>query len=220
MAPRPKDSTKEKTEQTRRRILESAEIAFAEKGYDGANMREIAKGAGVNKYMLYYHFEDKRTLFERVFAAIARPIFQHLIDTIRQTDSLEQAIGNVYDLYGSLLTKDKGRLRSFMAREIAAGAPRVRKMFGALAPEVLPAWAEKLEAEMGRPLDEQELSLAILSIMTTVVATFITWPITSVIAARQGLDPMKPVYREHVIQFILGGLRHRFAATTADPSIN
>ncbi|MCH8327501.1 MAG: helix-turn-helix transcriptional regulator, partial [Candidatus Marinimicrobia bacterium] len=72
MSPRPKNSTREKTAEKREKILESAMDTFAEKGFDGANMRQIARGAGVNKYMLYYHFEDKKTLFEQVLDSLTK----------------------------------------------------------------------------------------------------------------------------------------------------
>ncbi len=62
-------------EETRRRVWHAAASAFAAKGFDGAKVDEIAAEAGVNKAMLYYHFEDKLALYRDVlldqFAAIA-----------------------------------------------------------------------------------------------------------------------------------------------------
>ena len=47
----------------RRRILDAAALVFAERGFDGAGVDEIAARAGVNKAMLYYHVGDKATLY-------------------------------------------------------------------------------------------------------------------------------------------------------------
>lgn len=47
---------------TRRRILEAAEVRFAEVGYDAARIDEVAADAGVSKSHLYYHFEGKAVL--------------------------------------------------------------------------------------------------------------------------------------------------------------
>ena len=52
--------TSEKTKTSgKTKILSSAETVFAEKGFQGATMDEIAKKAGINKALLYYHFKNK-----------------------------------------------------------------------------------------------------------------------------------------------------------------
>ncbi len=50
----------------RERILMAAARAFAEAGFDGARVDEIARLAGVNKAMLYYHVGNKAMLHEAV----------------------------------------------------------------------------------------------------------------------------------------------------------
>lgn len=44
-------------------ILDSALTVFAQRGYDGGSMREIAKGVGVSEPALYRHFPGKEALF-------------------------------------------------------------------------------------------------------------------------------------------------------------
>ncbi len=48
---------------TRRRLLEAALITFAEKGFDGAGIREIAEKAKANSAMVQYHFGGKEKLY-------------------------------------------------------------------------------------------------------------------------------------------------------------
>lgn len=52
----------------RTNILDAAKILFAEKGFSGASVREIANKAGVNLAMIHYYFGNKdglyRTLLE------------------------------------------------------------------------------------------------------------------------------------------------------------
>ncbi len=39
---------------TKEKILDTATMLFADKGFDGTKVQEIADAAGVNKAMLYY----------------------------------------------------------------------------------------------------------------------------------------------------------------------
>ncbi|RFB85101.1 TetR family transcriptional regulator [Rhizobium leguminosarum bv. trifolii] len=48
-------------------ILDHAELVFAEAGYEGANLREIASRAGVNQALIRYYFGSKADLFEECF---------------------------------------------------------------------------------------------------------------------------------------------------------
>lgn len=47
----------------RQRLLEAAEELFAQRGFDGATVREICDRAGMNVAAVNYHFGDKETLF-------------------------------------------------------------------------------------------------------------------------------------------------------------
>lgn len=55
-----KDSSKESTKEA---LLRAAKKVFAEKGYDGATVKELADEAGVNISLVSYHFNGKENLF-------------------------------------------------------------------------------------------------------------------------------------------------------------
>jgi len=48
---------------TRTRLVESAILQFAAKGFDGAGIRDIAKGANANSALVTYHFCGKEGLY-------------------------------------------------------------------------------------------------------------------------------------------------------------
>src|SRR3977135_3143551 len=67
--PRPRNAAA-----TREAILASARQAFAQAGYDGAGVREIAAGAGVTAMLVNRYFGSKEQLFAEVIAAtMAKP---------------------------------------------------------------------------------------------------------------------------------------------------
>src|SRR5947209_465696 len=60
---------------TRDAILDAAERCFADRGFAGVSVREIAAEAGLkNQASLYHHFRDKRALYEAVLARGITPI--------------------------------------------------------------------------------------------------------------------------------------------------
>ena len=54
--------------ETKARILSAAQIAFAEKGYSHANLRDIAGQAGVAPSLVIKHFGTKQNLFAEALA--------------------------------------------------------------------------------------------------------------------------------------------------------
>ncbi|MEO7050552.1 MAG: TetR/AcrR family transcriptional regulator [Rhodanobacter sp.] len=55
------------TASTRDRILGAAETLFAQRGFDGASLRQLTAAAGVNLAAVNYHFGSKEKLVEEVF---------------------------------------------------------------------------------------------------------------------------------------------------------
>ncbi len=61
--------------QTRERILKAAQKEFAARGYSGARMEAIARGAAINKAMLFYYFSSKDNLYRTVLLGVFSEIF-------------------------------------------------------------------------------------------------------------------------------------------------
>lgn len=57
------------------RILEAAAAEFAERGFDGARVDEIAKRAGVNKALIYYYYKSKEELLALLFSEVRDAVF-------------------------------------------------------------------------------------------------------------------------------------------------
>lgn len=66
----------EKHAATRAALLATARRLFAAKGYADCGTEEVVMAAGVTRGALYYHFADKRALFEAVVEDVAREVLQ------------------------------------------------------------------------------------------------------------------------------------------------
>jgi AcrR family transcriptional regulator len=67
----PRTGRRPGNQDTREAILSSARKAFAEKGFDGASIRSIATGAGVDPALVHHYFGTKDQLFT---AALQLPV--------------------------------------------------------------------------------------------------------------------------------------------------
>lgn len=82
-------------EQTRAAILDSAETYFVRDGYRAASVDAIAANAGFTKGAVYRHFDDKRALFEAVFARVETDMINSLpalTDAVAPGDRTRQAL--------------------------------------------------------------------------------------------------------------------------------
>lgn len=78
---------------TRQKVLDAARALFAERGYEPATIRDIAKGAGMSTGAVFANFQDKAELFEAVLAE----------DMGRLADSLNAAVAAESTLRSRLL---------------------------------------------------------------------------------------------------------------------
>ncbi len=62
---------------TKERILAAAEALFAQRGFDGASLRQLTASAGVNLAAVNYHFGSKERLVEQVFKRRLDALNQH-----------------------------------------------------------------------------------------------------------------------------------------------
>lgn len=64
------------------KIIETAEKLFADRGYDGTSVRNIAEEAGINVAMISYYFGSKEKLLEALFSYRAEGTTQKLVSML------------------------------------------------------------------------------------------------------------------------------------------
>lgn len=76
-------SNRERTESTRRALLQAARSLFVLKGYGGTSTPEIATAAAITRGALYHHFSDKQDLFRQVLEAEAAAVRDDILAAAR-----------------------------------------------------------------------------------------------------------------------------------------
>lgn len=105
------------------RLLEAAEEVFANKGYHGAHITEIASAAGYSTGTLYLRFRDKDALFRalrRRYATRGRENIDRFFDLPRwSTDSPTRLIQTYIVATSRLMARNAGFFRAHYQRSLA-----------------------------------------------------------------------------------------------------
>ncbi len=101
--------------------MEAAELLFAEKGFAGSSVREIADNAGVDLAMINYYFGTKEKLMEALFTYRGEAMKMHFETMLN--DKNTSHIEKVYRLIDHYIDKLMGQqcFHKIMAREQLVG---------------------------------------------------------------------------------------------------
>lgn len=102
------------------KIITAARKTFAEYGYSGTHVDEIARRAGVNKATLYYQIGDKDTLYARVIHQVLGNIAQNVARAVAEANSPEAKL-KAYILFMADAVDRNPELPPIMMRELASG---------------------------------------------------------------------------------------------------
>src|ERR1043165_1960854 len=104
----PRRSTKaEQRAETMEQILGAGEDLFSKHGLYGVTLKDVAKSVGVHHTLLNYYFEDKKRLFDAVFARRA------VVTSERRMKAL-----NAYDAATKGKPTVEGALRAFLDTDL------------------------------------------------------------------------------------------------------
>ena len=105
---------------TAEKILTAARKTFAEYGYSGTHVDEIARRAGVNKATLYYQIGDKDTLYANVLHQVLGNIAQTASQAVAGGKTPEEKL-RAYILFIADAVDKNPELPPIMMREVASG---------------------------------------------------------------------------------------------------
>ncbi len=136
----PRPSRAARGEETRRAILRAAEEVFAERGYSGARMEDVAERVGIRRASVVHHFVDKQTLYVALLDDLFGGLLEGYRDALTGPDPLTERLLRCIDVWVERVESRPGLLRISlweMARaspaEAAPMASRVQPLVSTLA---------------------------------------------------------------------------------------
>src|SRR3974377_1006622 len=98
-AKRGRRSKAEQRAATLEQILDAAEYLFSKHGLNGVTLRDVALKVGGHTSLIHYYFDDKRRLFEAVFARRAGITASRRLEAL---EAYERDCGGVPTVEGAL----------------------------------------------------------------------------------------------------------------------
>lgn len=88
-----------KRRKTYKKIISSAGKLFAQRGYFGVSLSQIAQKAGITKAGLYYYFDSKEELYLAVLQETFSSLFTHLQNAVSLAPTPLAKLFNVIEAY-------------------------------------------------------------------------------------------------------------------------
>jgi AcrR family transcriptional regulator len=110
-------------------LLDTAEMLFSRKGFDGTSVRDIAEAAGINTAMISYYFGSKEKLMEEIFERKSMNI-REKVDNLLKDDSLDpfQKIYSLVDEFIDGILARKRFHRILLCEQIINQNPLIIQM--------------------------------------------------------------------------------------------
>jgi AcrR family transcriptional regulator len=107
-------------------LLDSAELLFSQRGFDGTSVRDIAEAAGINTAMISYYFGSKEKLMEEIFERKSLNI-RELVDNLIKDESLDplQKMYSLVDVYVERIFQRKTFHRILLCEQIINQNPPI-----------------------------------------------------------------------------------------------
>lgn len=121
-------SNSERTQETRRALLEAGRVLFVEHGFQGTSTPEVVARAGVTRGALYHHFADKLALFRAVLEAEGAAVASEIAEGARGSDDALETLRRGAKAYFKAMS-DPARARLMLVEGPAAlGSQEMRRI--------------------------------------------------------------------------------------------
>ena len=202
----------ERGKATAERILDAAETLFAEHGFAGTAIRDIAALVGLNPASLYNHFPGKQELYEAVLDRGLRPVFEMLAGLTGSDWSPardDQAIDMIVEHFAA-----RPGVARLLHHEALAGGDNIARLAGRW---IGPIYQQGIDALRRSPVLEgwtsEDLPLLVMALHNLILGYFSMAPLHEKLL---GVDPLSPQALERQKDFLKRVTRRLVTGTTKD----
>jgi AcrR family transcriptional regulator len=204
----------QETEETRERILSTAQKLFSEKGFEGTSVRDITTEAGCNVASVNYHFGGKENLYLETFRSMLVVLRDQRLAVIGElmardpAPTLEEFLESFAEGFiDPLVDESRGRMFTILVS---------REMFNPRLPhnvfvdEFIQPLLERVTvalAEVGPPLDPAAARLCIMSAVGQLLHAIKARHLFACHDHPEVVPESLADYVSHFVRFSAGGIR-------------
>jgi len=105
--------------------LSAAAALFAERGFDGVSVAEVARLARANKALINYHFGGKLQLYRTIVREMFAELLSRLEPLRADPRPPDQLLRELIAIVGDSANRRRPQLSRMMLREVIAGGPHL-----------------------------------------------------------------------------------------------
>jgi TetR/AcrR family transcriptional regulator len=174
-----------KGEITRERILDAAEELFAESGFEGTTLRDVAARVGLRNPSLYNHFDSKEALYAAVLERDVGPVLRLLSEFVAQGDADS---GVVVSRVVEILAQ-RPNLPRLVQHETLTGGQRLTPLLREWIVPVLTRGQEMAQRSAAGSWPADQIPLLVLAMYHVVVGYFTMAPLYRDLGGEDLLSP-------------------------------
>ena len=165
---------------------------FAERGYEGASMGDLAERVGLRKASLFHHFASKDALYATVLRELIENVKSAIVAAAVAEGSFAERLDALSDGLTDVLAAQPYAAR-LLVREAMDWGPVMREGLGRTVNDVLSAGLEFARA--GQRAGEFNLELDMPQVIVSIVGIhFMPFAIGEVVEGFTGTSPFNPSF--------------------------
>jgi AcrR family transcriptional regulator len=164
-----------KPEVRRERLLAAATEVFAERGYEGARVEQIADVAKVSPGLLYRHFEGKRELYEELLLLANQQLLTHLAEAAAPDLPTDQRVVRGIDSFFEFVEGHRNLWRLIMKDVVEPEIAAIRDEVTQRSVKMVATLAAQEPDFGGKELHERELEMVSVVMVGAVVSLAAWW---------------------------------------------
>jgi AcrR family transcriptional regulator len=164
-----------KPEVRREKLLEAATEVFAERGYEGARVEQIADVAEVSPGLLYRHFEGKQELYEELLLLANKQLMEHLAQAAAPNLPTDQRVLRGLDAFFGFVEGHRNLWRLIMKDVVEPEIAAIREDVERRSVAVVATLAAQEQDFGGTQPHERELEMVSVMVVGSVVSLAAWW---------------------------------------------